>query len=292
MDFWTGRSVGIFPRQCFESNSHWGQSSSCFREAVSHSSLLVLFLPSLPFVPVFPPSHQVLFIDSEIAEETEGGSGRRNWTWGQTSTGLLPEETFFFLFFTDYSRTLSSVVFFLSFLKSSSACSWAGFKDSKCEESNFVWVNTTDQKLPTALDLVHPFCRLAPCFCFFFCVIFSDQILLPPLIINPVTDWWAKKKKKMDSRIKFEQTDIFSSSRRKNRTHVSDWPLSLTYNLYLWKCFLTFLPSHLRSDVTQIFLKQELPVTPSAVSNHRGTQTNLTTGTFVLWIPVSVRFNS
>lgn len=46
----------------------------------------------------------------------------------------------------------------------------------------------------------------------------------------------------MDSRIKFEQTDIFSSSRRKNRTHVSDWPLSLTYNLYLWEVF-PHLPS-------------------------------------------------
>lgn len=48
---------------------------------------------SLPFpsIPVFPPSHQVLFIDSEIAEEeTEGETGIK--TRGQSSAGLLPEE--------------------------------------------------------------------------------------------------------------------------------------------------------------------------------------------------------
>lgn len=78
-------------------------------------------------------------------------------------------------------------------------------------------------------------------FCFF--VVFSGQILLPPLIINPVIDWWAvRKKKKMDPRIKFRQMDIFSLSRRKNRRHVSDWPLSLTYNLFLWEVF-PHLPS-------------------------------------------------
>lgn len=52
--------------------------------------------------------------------------------------------------------------------------------------------------------------------------------------------WWAKKKKKkkkMDPRIKFEQMDIFSLSRRKKRTYVLDWPLSLTYNLFLWEVF-------------------------------------------------------
>lgn len=51
--------------------------------------------------------------------------------------------------------------------------------------------------------------------------------------------WWAqrKKRKKMDSRIKFEQVDISSLSTRKKRTYVSDWPLSLTHTLFLWEVF-------------------------------------------------------
>ncbi|KAL7393655.1 hypothetical protein ABVT39_014030 [Epinephelus coioides] len=73
---------------------------------------------SLPSIPVFPLSHQVLFIDSEIAEEeTEGRTVVK--AWGQSSAGLLPEEE------THYPISLNFLSFlfslFLSFVKSSSA---------------------------------------------------------------------------------------------------------------------------------------------------------------------------
>lgn len=51
------------------------------------------------------------------------------------------------LYLTLFSFRMFSL--FLSFLKSSSASLWAGFKDSKCEESNSVWVNATDSNLHT-----------------------------------------------------------------------------------------------------------------------------------------------
>lgn len=78
----------------------------------------------LPSIPVFPPSHRVLFIDSEIAEEekegeTEGETGIK--TGGQSSAGLLPEErTHFPCLFSSISHTFLLFSLFLSFVKSSS----------------------------------------------------------------------------------------------------------------------------------------------------------------------------
>lgn len=82
-----------------------------------------------------------------------GGGGVREEhikTWGQSQWQRAAEDR---TRYPPLSSLFHLSLFFwfslsLSFLKSSSAPLWAGFKDSKCEESDCVWINAADKKLP------------------------------------------------------------------------------------------------------------------------------------------------
>lgn len=118
---------------------------------------------------------------------------------------------------------------------SSSARLCAGFKDSKCEESKSVWVNGADRKLPprTQFSLLF-FYRLAPCFFVLFSQSSSSKLIFYPSIDSDEQKW--KKEKK--------QSEFWGSSLSdwilpicqggQGGRHVSDWSLSLIYNLFLW----------------------------------------------------------
>lgn len=126
-------------------------------------------MPPTISLSLFPPSHHVLFIDSNCRGGNRGRNVKKqNTPRGQSSNTLLPEER-------KHSLPLFSLFhsLFLSFTltapllpQSSSAPLWATFKDSKCEESSSVRVITADRNLPYShsvqsalfIDQLHVFC--------------------------------------------------------------------------------------------------------------------------------------
>lgn len=97
---------------------------------------------------------------------------------------LKKEHTILLFSSTHFSFLLFSL--FLSFLKSSSAPLWAGFKDSKCEESNSVWVKTADRKLPTRTQFT-----LFIGWLYVFCVSAVTVFFLYTDIQSQHWLWWA-----------------------------------------------------------------------------------------------------
>lgn len=126
-------------------------------------------MPPTISLSLFPPSHHVLFIDSNCRGGDRGRNVKKqNRPWGQSSTTLLPEERkhsppLFSLF---HSLFLSFTLTAAPFPQSSSAPLWAAFKDSKCEDSNSVRVIAADRNLPYShsvqstlfIDQLHVFC--------------------------------------------------------------------------------------------------------------------------------------
>lgn len=146
---------------------------------------------------------------------------RRRWrerreahikTWGQSTAWRKNIQSSSFLSVTHFSDFVFSL--FLSFLKSSSAPLWAGFKDSKCEESHSVWVNTADRKLPTRTQCSILF---LVGWLHVFCVVISSQSSSSILIFNPSTDSVEQKwKKETKQKVDFEDSAYLC--RRKRRT--------------------------------------------------------------------------
>lgn len=140
---------------------------------------------------------------------------------------------------------------------------------------------------------MYSFYWLAPCFlcCF-------QQSSSSVLTYNPSSDSGEQKwnKKKMWG----FSLDTSCLSRRKRKHHVSDWSLSLTFPNFSVRTvsplFSPRLQSHYRSVAPRVRLVSHLKLSPHPpVSQSEfpwGHKQNLTTGTFVLWVPVSVRCNS
>lgn len=150
--------------------------------------------------------------------------------------------------------------------------------------------NAPDRNLPT-LNLVYSFYWLAPCFF----VLFSAVFFLCTDIQSQHWLWWAKMELKKTWGFSLDTSCL---SRRKRKHHVSDWSLSLTLPIFLWGQCLLFSPLAYGPIIVQLLhvrLVSHLQLSPHPVSQSVfpwGHKPNLTTGTFVLWVPVSVRCNS
>lgn len=154
-------------------------------------------MPPTISLSLFPPSHHVLFIDSNCRGGNRGRNVKKqNTPRGQSSNTLLPEER-------KHSLPLFSLFhsLFLSFTltapllpQSSSAPLWATFKDSKCEESSSVRVITADRNLPYSHSVQS---ALFIDRCFLCCFEESSSSILKNVELStPAIDCCVKKKKK------------------------------------------------------------------------------------------------
>lgn len=179
-------------------------------------------MPPTISLSLFPPSHHVLFIDSNCRGGDRGRNVKKqNRPWGQSSTTLLPEERkhsppLFSLF---HSLFLSFTLTAAPFPQSSSAPLWAAFKDSKCEDSNSVRVIAADRNLPYShsvqstlfIDQLHVFC-----------VVLRNLCPLYWKMLNFQPQHWllCKKKKKCVQREWQDASDWFTRKTRVTRLRV------------------------------------------------------------------------
>lgn len=207
-------------------------------------------MPPTISLSLFPPSHRVLFIDSNCRGGDRGRNVKKqNRPWGQSSTTLLPEERkhsppLFSLF---HSLFLSFTLTAAPFPQSSSAPLWAAFKDSKCEDSNSVRVIAADRNLPYShsvqstlfIDQLHVFC-----------VVLRNLCPLYWKMLNFQPQHWLLCKKKI-----IIGKNVFSvsgrmlpiGSRGRREWHVAEWSLILWGSCLLFLfCLLTYSPNVIR----------------------------------------------
>lgn len=193
-------------------------------------------MPPTISLSLFPPSHHVLFIDSNCRGGNRGRNVKKqNTPRGQSSNTLLPEER-------KHSPPLFSLFhsLFLSFTltapllpQSSSAPLWATFKDSKCEESSSVRVIITS---PTRTQFSLLFLSISSMFFVLFWgifVLYTEKCWT----FNPSNWLLCKKKKKRIGKNVFSVSGrmLPIGSRGRRQWHVSEW------SLILWGSCLLFL---------------------------------------------------